>query len=479
MRLATGIAILFAIVAAPASADTIILKNGQRIVAANVTEDAQHVSYETPAGRMSIPRSVVARIERDDQGYSPAAAAATQPEITAPQMPPVRGYEQIFKLTIHDNSIDYAYIASLETDARSGSSEAVAKVAAAHYAAAQFLVGQGNMDSAIDQYRQALIFAPDNVALLLNLAALDLRQSQFTAALDPLEHARQVAPDSGVEAAVIAKLMGWAYYGSNKTAQAIKEWKLSEELHPDPQVEQALAKAQKDQTAEEGFREGETAHFALKYYGGATPDLARQILRALEEDFNDIESQLDYTPPNQISVILYTQQAFVDITRAPGWAGAVYDGRLRIPVQGLTSVTPELAHVLKHELTHCFITQKSDGRAPTWLQEGVAQWMEGRRSSADAGALVNAAEQGGVPGLRSLEGSWMSLPADSAGLAYAWSLAVVESMIQSGGISDVSRLIDRMATASSPEDAVRETLHSDYDDLQQQTIAYLKNEYLQ
>jgi tetratricopeptide (TPR) repeat protein len=477
VRTTITVAILF-LAAVSASADTIVLKNGQRIVAANVTEDGSHVSYQTPAGQMSIPKSLVARIERDDLPYA-SAASVSQPTISVPAIAPVRGYEEIAKLTVHDSAVDYAYLARLESDARSGSVEAVAKVAAAHHAAAQFLAAQGNIDSAADQYRQALVFAPDNLGLLLNLAGLYLRESQYTSALDPLEHAREVAPDSGTEAAVIAKLMGWAYYGSNKTDQAIKEWTLSDQLHPDPQVEQALAKAQKDEAEEEGYREGETAHFELKYYGGATPELAREILHVLEDDFNDIQSQLDYTPPNQISVILYTRQAFADVTRAPDWAGAIYDGRLRIPVQGLTSVTPQLAHVLKHELTHSFITQKSQGRAPTWLQEGVAQWMEGRRSSMDATTLVDAAEQGGVPSLQSLEASWMSLPTNSAGLAYAWSLAVVESIIQNGGIGDISRLIDRVATAPSPEDAVRETLHSDYADLQEQTAAYLKHQYLQ
>lgn len=476
MRIAI-IAALLAGVCASASADTIVLKNGHRIFASNVTEDAQHVSYETPAGRMSIPKAMVARVERDDQTYTPATATSHL-AITTPAIEPVRGYETISKLTVHDNSIDYAYLATLETAARSGSADAAAKVAAAHFAAAQFLIAQGNMDSAIDQYRQALVFAPDNVPLLLNLASLELRQSQFETALDPLQHARDISPASGLQAAIIAKLTGWAYYGSNKPDQAIREWKLSEQLHPDAQVEQALAKAQRDQTEEADYRDGNSEHFTLKYYGGAAPELAREILRTLEGEFNDIQSQLDYTPASQISVILYTQQAFEDITRAPGWAGAVYDGRLRIPVEGLTSVTPDLARILKHELTHSFITQKSDGHAPVWLQEGVAQWVEGKRSTNDASALVNAAEQGAVPSLQSLEGSWMSLSGDSAAMAYSWSLAVVESIIQNGGTSDVSRLIEKTATAPTAEDAVREALHSDYNDLQQQTVDYLKSRYL-
>jgi tetratricopeptide (TPR) repeat protein len=469
---------MLAVSSAAAAADTIVLKNGRRIVASNVTEDADHVIYETPAGQMRIPKSIVARIERDNQSYASAAGTDTSPPVSAPQIEPLRGYEDMQRLTIHGDSIDFGYIAKLETDARTGDKAAIEKVAAAHYAAAQFLLSKGDTDDAIDHYRQALVFAPDNTGLLLNLAVLNLRESQFTAALDPLEHAHRVTPDTSPVAADIAKLEGWAYSGANKLDKAIDEWKRSEKLRPDPEVEQALEKAQRDKSEEESYREGETAHFNLKYYGGAAPDLARAILRVLEDDFRDLESQLDYTPPESIGVILYTEQSFADITRAPGWVGALNDGRLRIPVQGLTGVTPDLAHVLKHELTHSFVGQKSHSRAPTWLQEGVAQYMEGRRSASVAAALVDASAQGGVPSLGALEGSWMGLPENSAALAYAWSLAVVESIVQAGGTSDISRLLDRVATSPSTEDACREALHSGYADLEQQTITYLKREYV-
>lgn len=477
-RAPVTIAILVLAVLCCASADTIVLKNGKRIVASNVTEDATHVTYETPAGQMSIPKSAVLRIERDNLSYTSASHADTQPPVAAPRIEPLRGYEEVQQLAVHDDAIDFAYIAKLETEARSGDKAAIGRVAAAHYAAAEFLVAKGNTDDAIDHYRQALVFAPDNAGILLNLAVLELRESHFTEALDPLEHARRITPDTSPLAADIAKLEGWAYYGANKMDRAIEEWKRAEQLRPDPDVENALEKAQRDKDEEESYRQGETAHFQLKYYGGAAPALAQAILHALEDDFRDLESQLDYTPPEQISVILYTEQAFGDITRAPGWAGALNDGRIRIPVQGLSDVTPELAHVLKHELTHSFVGQKTHSRAPTWLQEGLAQYMEGRRSAADAAALVDAVSQGGVPSLSALEGSWMGQPENSVALAYAWSLAVVESMAQSGGMTDISRLLDRIAAASSTEDACREVLRSSYEDLQQQTVSYLKREYV-
>jgi Peptidase MA superfamily/Tetratricopeptide repeat len=458
-----------------AAADTIVLKNGRRIVAANVTEDSEHVTYDTPAGQMSIPKSIVARIDRDSFGYSSAASASSAPPVSAPQVDPVRGYDDVARLAVHDNAIDFTYLAQLETSARSGGAIAIDKVAAAHYAAAQFLISKGDTNSAIDHYREALGFAPDNLGLLLNLAVLYLRQSEFTAAMDPLQHARDISPDSPD----VAKLMGWAYYGANKLDQAVAEWQRAEKLRPDAEVEGALAKAERDKAEEESYREGETAHFVLKYNGSATPDLARGILHVLEDDFRDLESQLDFTPPEPIGVILYTDQSFADITRAPSWVGALNDGRIRIPVQGLTSVTPELAHVLKHELTHSFIGQKTHNRAPTWLQEGVAQYMEGRRTIGSAGALLNAASQGAVPTLASLEGSWMGLSGSSAAIAYAWSLAAVESIIQTGSIADISRLLDAINASPDTEQALRDTLHDDYSDLQQQTIVFLQHEDVQ
>ena len=475
MRLAVSAAVVFVLIAGPcASADVIILKNGNRIVGMNVTTEGDRVTYLTSAGQLSIPKSIVARIEHDDFTVSPGDSVSIPPPVSAPEIKPAAGYEEVTQKTVHDGGVDYAYIERLESDARTGSPAAASKVAAAHYAAAQFFLSKGDTDSAIEQFRQGLEFAPNNFGLLMNLAALYLRESQFSEALNPLQQAREIAPDS----ADVYKLMGWAYYGANKTGEAIDAWKQAVKLRADPDVVEALKKAERDQAAESNFREGETAHFDLKYYGGAAPDLARGILSALENDYKDLESQFDYTPPEQIGVILYTGQAFADITRAPSWVGALNDGRIRIPVQGLTSVTPELARELKHELTHSFVGQKTHYRAPTWLQEGLAQWMEGSRSGAFARFLVDSSKNGTLPTLASLNGSWIGYSGESASVAYGWSLAVIESIIDRGGMGDINRLLDAMASAPSPQDAVQQSLDMSYDELQQQAVDYLNRAYL-
>ena len=467
-------AVLF-FAAIAARGDTIVLKNGRRIVAFSVREEGDKVKYETSAGELSLPKSIVDHIEKGGgvpMGDSPAAAAASL-AITPPAMAATSGGTEIESGAVHDGAIDREYIGKLEVEARSGGQRANMSAALAHHAAAQLELARGDMEHALADERTALTYAPEEPALLMNVAYLHLRRSEYKQSLDYLERARRVAPEN----ADIAKLAGWAYYGMNKMDQAVAEWKRALALRPDPEVKAALDKAQRDKREEESYKENESSHFTLRYSGAAEPALAREVLRTLEGHFSAIESELNFTPPDSIGVVLYTQQAFADITQAPRWVGALNDGRIRVPVQGLGGVTPELSRVLKHELTHSFVGQKSRGHAPTWIQEGLAQWMEGKRSGGSASVLAQVYKEGHAPSLGELEGSWMGLPTDTAANAYAWSLANIEYIVQTDGMGDIERILDRIGSGSSTEAALREVLHSDYNDLIQSTAQYLRKTY--
>ena len=461
--------------AGAAYADKIVLKNGRQIVAFNVVEDGDKVRYSTSAGELSIPKSIVDHIERG--GLMPVmenpATAAANLNIAPPPIEATADAAAIDQAAVHDGSIDHEYIARMEADARSGNAKANQKAALAHHAAAQFELARGDLEHALGDERTAITFLPEQPVLLMNVAYLYLKKSEFKQAVEYLERAKRVSADN----AEIYKLEGWAYYGMNRPDQAISEWKKALALKPDAETQAALDKALRDKQEEDNYRENESAHFQLKYNGAEQPALAREVLRTLEAHYAAIESELNYTPPEPIGVVLYTQQAFADITRAPGWVGALNDGRIRVPVQGLTSMDSELSRVLKHELTHSFIQQKTRGRAPTWIQEGVAQWMEGKRSDENAAVLVQVYDAGQFAPLGRLEGSWMGLPGDVARYAYAWALANVEYIVETDGMGDMERILDRLAEGGSTESALKEVLHDDYGDLMQSTAEYLKKNY--
>jgi hypothetical protein len=145
-----------------------------------------------------------------------------------------------------------------------------------------------------------------------------------------------------------------------------------------------------------------------------------------------------------------------------------------VPVQGLDSVTPDLARILKHELTHSFITEKTYGRCPTWLQEGAAQWMEGKRTDpATAAGLLALYDRHLDPSLTILEPLWVNLQAGFAAVAYQWSLAVVET-IEATSPGDLERILARMDEGASNENAVRSTLHLSYAELNTATADYIR-----
>jgi tetratricopeptide (TPR) repeat protein len=481
MRFRSKIAVALALVAlltmcsTPALADKIVLKNGRKIVASNVTEDATKVYYETSAGQLSIPKSIVDHIEKGltPMANSPAAEAANLPIAPPTAEPAVADAAEIDSAAVHDGAVDREYIAKVENGAHGGNTQASAKAAVAHHAAAQFEMAHGDLEHALEDERTATTFAPDQPVLLINLAYLYLRKSEFKQAIEYLDRAKRFSADNPD----VYKLEGWAYYGLNRLDQAVAEWKKALALRADADTQAALDKALRDKSEEDSYKENESAHFQLKYNGAAEPALAREVLHTLEGHYESISSELNYSPAEPIGVILYTQQSFADITRAPQWVGALNDGRIRVPVQGLKSVDSELSRVLKHELTHSFIQQKTRGRAPTWIQEGVAQWMEGKRSDENAAVLVQVYDRGQAASLANLEGSWMGLPSDVARYAYAWSLANTEYIVETDGMGDIDRILDQLASGTSTEQALKDVLHDDYGDLMRSSAEYLKKNY--
>jgi len=143
----------------------------------------------------------------------------------------------------------------------------------------------------------------------------------------------------------------------------------------------------------------------------------------------------------------------------------------------VSSVTPELARVLKHELAHSFINQLSGGRCPQWLNEGIAQALEPKSVSSRGHRLAQLFQaQREIP-FNLLEGGFMRFSPLEATLAYDESLAAVEYIADTYGMSDLRRILERLGQGSSTEAALRATIHSDYGQLESEIGKYLTSKY--
>ena len=459
--------ILVLLATLPASADVIHLKNGRTIWADQVRENKDRVEYDLGDDTYAIPKSSVDHI---DAGVAPpvhAGSAASVPEIT----PPTPSFSQdasVAEKVIRDGKVDTDALASL---AQTANPELAAT---AYFLAGKHESDHGNFPQAKRYFESALRFKPDNSTLLIYYAATLLRTGQTAEALSNAQHAVSVDPNSPDALA----MLGFAQFASDHTPDAIRSWKKSLALRPDATISEYLGRAERESNAESEFSQRESSHFNLHFEGKETSEtFRRDLLSTLESEYDDLVSDLGYSPRDNIVVTLYTQQAFFDVTRAPSWTGAINDGKLRIPISGVQSITPELARVLKHELTHSFIAQMSSNRCPTWLNEGIAQIEEGKSSAANGHQLATLFAGGNEIPINMLEGSFMSFSAPEATAAYAESLAAAEYIRDVYGMSEIARILELLAQGSSTEAALRATVHADYRQLRDEMTRTLKEKY--
>ena len=460
---------ILVLLALPASADVIHLKNGRTIWADQVRQTKNRVEYDVGDDSYAVPAASVERI--DTGGVAPVRSSAGRssdlPEISPPA-PAFTHESDVAAKVVRDGKVDTEALARLE---REGNSEIIAT---AYFLAGKNETDHGNFPQARHYFESALHVQPDNATLLVYYSACLLRTGHATEALSYAELAARVAPDSPDALA----MLGFAQFACDHTPAAIDSWKKSLKLRPDPTVSQYLARAERESSAESDFSQKESSHFNLHFEGKETSEnFRRDLLATLESEYDDLVRDLGYSPRNNIAVTLYTQQAFFDVTRAPAWTGALNDGKLRIPISGITSMTSELARVLKHELTHSFVSQMAAGRCPTWLNEGIAQIEEGKSSASYGHPLAQLfASEHEIP-YNILEGSFLSFSTAEATVAYAESLATTEFIRDSYGMSEIPGILERLSQGSSVESALRATIHSDYRGLHDEMTRWLKVKY--
>lgn len=464
----TSFLIFSALVVTGASADTIFLKNGRKILADQVREKGNRYEYDIGEDTYAIPKSSVDHIEAEGTPvHSATGSGAAELPAFAPANSLANEGDLVGKI-INEGKINPEALSSLESKGNAELS------ATAEFIAGKFEFDHGNINQARQYFDNALRFQPDNSTILVYYAAVLIRTGNPSQALSYAQRAVRAAPDSPDA----YTMLGYAQFASDRTKDAIVSWKHSLALRPDQTVEQYLAKAQREQNVESNFSEGESSHFTLHYEGKQTSEAFRaQILSNLESDYDDLVRDLGAPPRDNILVTLYTEQAFFDVTHAPGWSGAMNDGKLRIPISGLSTVTSDLAHVLKHELAHSFITQLSAGRCPPWLHEGIAQYLEPKNLGGNGHQLALLFKnQQNIP-INALEGSFLQFSGTQAYLAYAESLAAVTYITDSYGMSDIQRILQRLSQGNSTEAALRATIHSDYGQLESDLAKYLVDKY--
>jgi hypothetical protein len=343
------------------------------------------------------------------------------------------------------------------------------RAGAAYYIAARNEYDHARYADGIPYVQRALVLVPAEPAVHLLAAALLLSSNDAHGAVDESERAVHLSPNS----AEALRILGYACYADRQYARAAEAWENSLKLRSDDTVAEALARLRRENAVESTFAESTDGRFDIRSeQGRLSAELRDQLFTVLERAFNDIARDLQMSPSGHITVTLYTQQQFRDVTQAPTWSGAVNDGTLRIPIGEINSVTPELEAALRHELTHWFVRAIAP-RCPVWLNEGIAQLEEPRRASTFSPESREQLRSALEP-FSNLEGSFLNRSDESARSAYMQSLIAAEHLRGEYGWEGLRAILSSIASGESGESALRGVTGEGYAELErhvQQSVA--------
>lgn len=271
------------------------------------------------------------------------------------------------------------------------------------------LFAAGDLLAAESELRQALTLDANNISALGLLARLHYDRGELYQAEMLLSDALELAPD-------------------------------------DAQLIELSRKVKRERIYEEQLSTSVGGIFTVTFGGTRKDRLGGEVREVLEEAYNEVGRQFDQYPAGPIAVILYSAADFRSMTGAPDWSGGLYDGKIRIPVGGLASVTPELRVVLYHEYAHLLVAQRAGRQVPRWFNEGLAQVvsLQGHPDVALAGERRTSPLT-----IEQLEQVFAAGQSEGIEQAYFQAHQLVDYLLRRCGWSDMLALLDSFGHRSA------------------------------
>jgi tetratricopeptide (TPR) repeat protein len=305
----------------------------------------------------------------------------------------------------------------------------------------------GYQDRAASLFAEALTLRPNDPVLLMGAGAAAHAQGKQKDAMTSLQQALDVMP--GLTPASI--LLGQIAFDEGDVELAIRTYEDALKHAPkNTELARTLEGWRSEASVHKSFDELRYERFRVLFEGHAEQALATHATNVFNIEFFRIANTLGEYPPNTIVAVLYTEQQFRDVTRAPAWSGGQYDGRIRIPVAGASHQGELFEKVLTHELTHAIVAGIAPTGVPVWLNEGLAQYFDGSDVSVAQRRMKALGRS--IP-LKSLRGSFGRLNAAEAQVAYDESLLAV-SVIAERPAFGWTRLLHQLADGQSFDDVI-------------------------
>jgi len=304
----------------------------------------------------------------------------------------------------------------------------------------------GNFSKALFYYKK--IKKPNN-GILFFMGVCHYKLGEYNKAYDILKDV--VKNDNGNYSA--KRFLAYTCYKLNKINESLKYTRDVIQKFDDYEIKAFRNKLIKEQNVMKDYDDLSTTSFKILFSHYEHVGIQRTVLNLLREANREIGVKTNYYPPQQIIVILYNNKDFKDITRAPSWAGGLYDGKIRIPIKNLQDNTKLLKRIIFHEYTHAYV-HSITRKCPLWVNEGLAEYFSNS----------GVKKIGQVISLKKLEQTFPSGNKTAIVAAYRVSYSAVSYLINRYRMSSMMEFLNYMGKNISFREAFRKAFYISYNE---------------
>lgn len=410
------LAVVVAAAVVPARADRLHLSGGGVLEADHWWIDGDTLHVESSEGTIGIPRALLVRVEPTTP--ADARRASARKEATPGAAAPA---------------------------AKKPAPQTVAKMREAN----QALVAR-DFETAARRFFEVVQAEPAAPGPRVGYALAEMALGRDAMALPVVLDGLAADPAS----AQLHEILGDLNDRDERVDDALSSWREAFRLEPNDRLRDKIVKAEREQATGRDYAFSAAAHFNLRYEGDLDQDLVASITDFLESRYHEFASTYRHAPGQPVTVLLYPQRAFHDVTQVGPEVAGLYDGKIRVPLGGLRRLDPDAERVLAHELTHAFVQSKTRGNCPRWLHEGLAQLAEPRALRRSDAVRLARSVRAGNPG------TW-----PDAAFSYPAALSFTRFLETRRGFDGLVAVLDRLGDGESIDAALQALYGATYAEL--------------